>query len=132
MKLFWVMLISLGLVSNAMASPYYLQCEAIGYAYSYEKKVFYESIKVGFHYKSNSGCQLDSGRTHAKNEWHSYFSSEVPEYFKYTLGVKSDCECHDNPPSGVARGHQDFKRDFVRKGFSVKRLYGFDPEDSNF
>lgn len=125
-------LLAVGLCASATASSVYLQCEAIGYAYSYEKKVFYESMKVDFQYKSTRGCQLDGGRTHAKNEWHSYFSSEVPEYFKYTLGVKSDCECHDDPPSGVVRSHQDFKRDFVRKNFSVKRLYGFDPEDSEF
>lgn len=132
MKVLIGILLAVGLCASAGASTFYLQCEVIGYAYSYEKKVFYESMKVDFRYKTTSGCQIDGGRTYAKNEWRSYFSSEVPEYFKYTLGVKSDCECHDEPPSGVARSHQDFKRDFVRKNFSIKRLYGFDPEDREF
>lgn len=121
----------LGLCSSAIASPYLLQCEAIGYAYSYDNKQFYESQKARFiHQKSNS-CG-ETGSAHAKNEWNSYFSSMVPESFKYTVGVHSACECHGKAPSGVTRRHQDFRSDFVNKGFQLYRLDEFDPDDRTY
>jgi len=122
----------LSVCGMANAETYNLHCEAIGYAYNYDNEQFFESRKVSFNYKTTRGCVLDGGRSYIVNEWQSYFSSEVPDYFKYSVGVNSDCDCHDEPASGVSRKHQDFKRDFVRKNFSVSRMRGFQPEDRTF
>ncbi|WP_290495862.1 hypothetical protein [Alcanivorax sp.] len=132
MKKYFLISGLLGVSVLANAETYNLHCEAVGYAYSYENKKFFESRKVSFNYKATRDCVLDGGRSHIKNEWQSYFSSEESDYFKYTIGVNSDCECHDDPVSGVLRKHQDFKRDFVRKDFSVGQMRGFRPEDRTF
>ena len=116
----------------AYADIHYLECEAIGYAYSYDTREFYQSRKVEFRYKDTDKCAMGGERTFIKNQWRSFFQSEVRDYFKYTIDVKSDCECYDEPASGVSKGLQDFKSDFVRKGFYTYKLRGFDPEDRDF
>ncbi len=132
MKKFMLSVLLVLIGAGANAEIYYLECEAIGYAYSYDTKQFYQSRKVGFRYKDTRGCALGSERTFIRNQWRSFFQSEVRESFKYTIDVKSDCECHDKPASGVSRDLQDFKSDFVRKGFYTYKLRGFDPEDRDF
>lgn len=132
MKVLFLSALMLVVGKKAYAQTYNLDCEAIGYAYSYDKEAFYQSRKVSFNYKTNNSCSLGGHRAHIENEWHSFFKSEVREYYEYTIGVKSDCECNGDAPSGVSRDLQDFKSDFVRKGFYMNRLRGFHPEDSTF
>lgn len=132
MRLFVLVTVLLAVGGKAHSEIYYLECEAIGYAYSYDTKMFYQSHKVNFRYKDTEKCTMGGERNFIRGEWRSFFSSEVHDSYQYTVDVKSDCECHGKPASGVSRSLQDLKSDFVRKDFYVRKLRDFDPEDRDF
>ncbi len=114
--------------SRAYSQTYDLVCDVVGYAYSYEKEILYQSRRVGFRYESVDRCTFEGPNHHALVQWRSFFDSEVPDGSNYKVRVKSGCGCYGERASGVARKFQDVKKGFVRDGFEVRRLKGFYPE----
>lgn len=121
--------LSLVVSFKAHAQTYPLACEVIGYAYSYEKEVFYQSPKVHFWYESVDRCTFEGPNHYALVGWRSFFESEVQDSYRYTMGVTTDCGCSGKRASGVARRFQDAKKEFVRRGFKVEHLKGFYPDN---
>lgn len=119
----------LAFFSQANAETYPLSCEAMGYAYSYDKEVFYQSRKEHFWYESVDRCTFEGPNHHALVEWKSFFNSEVRDSSNYKVRVKTDCGCYGKHAKGVSRQFQDAKKDFVREDFEVRHLKGFYPEN---
>ncbi|AOY88288.1 hypothetical protein BKP64_08990 [Marinobacter salinus] len=115
--------------STAYSETHSLSCETIGFAYSHDKKVLYQSRKVHFWYESIEHCTFEGPNHHALMEWGHFFDSEVRDSYKYRKNVKTDCGCKGKRASGVSRKFQDVKKDFVRGDFEIRHLKGFYPEN---
>lgn len=129
MRTLTLVVLYLAALSQANAETYDLSCEATGYAYNYDKKIFYQSRKVHFWYESVDTCTFEGPNHHALLEWSSFFNSEVRDSAYYDVKVATDCGCYGKHASGASRKFQDLKKRYVRDDFRVIHLRGFHPEN---
>lgn len=101
-------------------------CYVRGYAYNYGNRTYIYSNRTSYTYY---GEKCPTFSTHAKNEWHSYFKSEVRRYFKYTIGIYHSCSCygkHNRARHYIKSRYRDDKSRYRNKDFRILKLRGFD------